>query len=111
MEWLKPSNSSPTISFGLVSTGPSALTSTHETLASTQKLPNISCTDYSTPPPIPSECWHDVSLDFVFSLLMSSGFNSILVVKDRLSKCAHCLPFLMTINAPITADLFFRKIF
>jgi hypothetical protein len=63
------------------------------------------------PLPIPTECWHDVSLDFVFGLPLSSGFNSILVVKDQFSKRAHYLPCLTTINAPQTADLFFREIF
>jgi hypothetical protein len=63
------------------------------------------------PLPVPVECWHDVSLDFVFGLPLSSGFDSILVVKDRLSKRAHYLPCLTTINAPETADLFFREIF
>jgi hypothetical protein len=61
--------------------------------------------------PIPTECWHIVSLDFVFGLLLSSGFDSILVVKDCLSKHAHYLPCLTTINAPETADLFFRESF
>jgi hypothetical protein len=42
---------------------------------------------------------------------LSSGFNSILVVKDHLSKCVHYLPCLTTINAPETADLFFCEIF
>jgi transposase InsO family protein len=54
---------------------------------------------------------HDVSLDFIFGLLLSSGFDSILVVKDCLSKHVHYLPCLTTINAPETADLFFREIF
>jgi transposase InsO family protein len=63
------------------------------------------------PLPVPVECWHDVSLDFVFGLPLSSGFDSILVVKDRLSKRAHYLPCLTTINAQEAADLFFREIF
>jgi hypothetical protein len=63
------------------------------------------------PLPIPTKCWHDVSLDFVFGLPLSSGFDSILVVKDRLSKRTHYLPCLTTINAPETADLFSCEIF
>jgi hypothetical protein len=63
------------------------------------------------PLPVSAEHWHDVPLNFVFGLLLSSGFDSILVVKDCLSKHTHYLPCLTTINAAETADLFFRKIF
>jgi hypothetical protein len=48
--------------------------------------------------------------DFVFSLLLSSGFESILVVKNCLSKHTHYLPCLTTINTPKTDDLFFHEI-
>jgi transposase InsO family protein len=60
---------------------------------------------------MPSERWHNVSLDFVFGIPLSSVFDSILVVKDCLTKCAHYIPCLTTIDAPATSELFFREIF
>jgi hypothetical protein len=38
---------------------------------------------------LPTKHWHDVLLDLFFGLQPSSGFDLILVVKDRLSKRAH----------------------
>jgi hypothetical protein len=60
---------------------------------------------------MPTKHWHDVSLNLVFGLLLSSGFDSILVVKDRLTKHTNYIPCLTTIDAPATAELFFHEIF
>lgn len=41
---------------------------------------------------VPKEAWQVVSLDFVEGLPKSAGFNSVLVVVDKLTKYAHFLP-------------------
>ena len=61
--------------------------------------------------PVPQERWWDISMDFLTDLPPSNGHDSILVVKDRLSKQAHFLPTTKTINAEETACLFVREIF
>ena len=61
--------------------------------------------------PVPSERWWDISMDFITDLPPSSGFDSIFVVKDRLSKQAHFLPCKKTISGQETAELFLKEIF
>lgn len=58
------------------------------------------------PLPIPERRWATISADFVTELPMSSGFDSILVVVDHLSKRAHMIPTLSTITALGTAQLY-----
>ena len=38
---------------------------------------------------IPSQCWEEVSMDFIIGLPKSEGKNVIMVVVDRVTKCAH----------------------
>jgi len=63
------------------------------------------------PLPVPAERWWDISIDFITDLSLSSGFDSIMVVKDRLSKQAHFVPTHKCIDAPKTADLFLQHVF
>ena len=42
--------------------------------------------------PIPTKCWESVSMDFMTHLPESKGFDSIIVVVDRVSKMAHFVP-------------------
>ena len=61
--------------------------------------------------PVPTERWIDLSMDFITDLPVSNTFDSIFVVKDRLSKQAHFIPTNKTITGSQTADLFIKEIF
>ena len=50
-------------------------------------------------------------MDFIVGLPESNGFNSILVVVDRLSKMAHYIPTTEEVTSEQVAKLFFDKIF
>lgn len=59
---------------------------------------------------IPNQIWEDISLDFVTALPKSKGFDSILVVVDRLSKYAHFLPLKHPFSAKVVAELFTKEV-
>ena len=63
------------------------------------------------PLPVPAERWQDVSLDFITDLPDSRGFDSICVIKDRLTKQAHFIACNKTITAEQLAELFVAQIF
>lgn len=63
-------------------------------------------TGHLEPLPIPERRWETISADFVTELPSSSGYDSILVVVDHLSKRAHMVPTLSTITAIGTAKLY-----
>ena len=44
------------------------------------------------PLPVPESRWTSLSMDFITDLPVSQTFDSIFVVKDRLTKNAHFLP-------------------
>ncbi len=54
---------------------------------------------------MPETPWSSISLDFVTDLPPSDGFDSILVVVDRLTKMAHFISCKKSINAEETAEL------
>jgi hypothetical protein len=61
---------------------------------------------------IPEMKWECVSLDFVTALpRVRGGFDSILVVVDRLTKVAHFIPVKSTATAVDIARVFVREIF
>ncbi|CAI7876562.1 unnamed protein product [Closterium sp. NIES-54] len=60
---------------------------------------------------IPTAPWTCVSLDFITDLPRTpTGFDSILVVIDKLSKMAHFIPTTGTVTAAETAKLFFTQV-
>ena len=61
--------------------------------------------------PIPEKPWNSISMDFIEQLPSSSGYTSILVVVDRLTKQAVFIPTVDTIDAPELARLFILHIF
>lgn len=44
------------------------------------------------PLPVPARPWEDLTMDFIESLPLSDGYDTILVVVDRFTKYAHFIP-------------------
>jgi len=61
--------------------------------------------------PIPERPWNSISMDFIEKLLLSSGFNTILVTVDRLTKQAIFIPAHDTITSVDLAYLFVLHMF
>ena len=62
------------------------------------------------PMPIPTKCWKSVSMDFMTHLPESKGFDSIMVVIDRVSKMAHFVPTRDTATAQEVGQFDFDKV-
>jgi hypothetical protein len=63
------------------------------------------------PLPIPQQPWKSVSMDFIVKLPVSEGFDSIMVVVDRLTKQAHFVPCREELDTEETANLYLTHIF
>jgi len=61
--------------------------------------------------PIPEHPWNSISMDFIEKLPSFSGFNTILVIVDRLSKQAIFIPTHDTITSVELARLFVIHVF
>ena len=63
------------------------------------------------PLPILAWKWEDITMDFIFGLpKMSSGYDSILIIVDRLPKSAHFLPIKVTYPVSKYAELYLAQI-
>lgn len=62
------------------------------------------------PLPIPEQAWQDISMDFIVGLPTSRGYDSILVVVDRLTKMRHFIPCHSTCNSEDVARLYIKHI-
>jgi len=61
--------------------------------------------------PIPEQPWNSISMDFIEKLLSSSGFDTILVIVDQLTKQAIFIPAHDTITSAELACLFVLHVF
>src|SRR5882724_10633727 len=61
--------------------------------------------------PIPDKPWNSISMDFIEKLPPSSGYTSILVIVDCLSKQSLFIPTYNTITSPQLAQLFMLHVF
>ena len=55
---------------------------------------------------IPEKPWTYISADFITKLLIAQGYDSILVVVDRLTKMVHFIPTTEKMSAEGLARLF-----
>lgn len=62
----------------------------------------------SQPLPIPNKVWEDVTLDLIVNLPKSHGYDTILVVVDRLSKYSHFIPIKHPYTAQTVAEIFVK---
>lgn len=63
------------------------------------------------PMPIANIPWGSISLDFIVKLPLSDGFDSVLVVIDRMTKMGHFIPCNEACNAKEVATLVRKNIF
>lgn len=60
--------------------------------------------------PIPELIWDDILMDFVERLPKLGGYDSLLVVVDRLSKYAQFLPLKHPFTAAAAAAIFVKEV-
>jgi hypothetical protein len=63
------------------------------------------------PLPIPFEAWTSIGVDFITGLSKSDGKDVIMVVVDRLNKCAHFIPLSHLYSATKVAQAFLDNIY
>ena len=60
--------------------------------------------------PLPDRLWKDITVDFVTGLPDCEGFNTIMMVADRLGKMRHIIPCNDTVDAKAMAQLYLRHV-
>lgn len=59
---------------------------------------------------IPNLIWEDLSMDYITSLPRSKGYDTIMVIVDRLSKYAHFLALKHLFTAKQVAEMFTKEV-
>lgn len=59
---------------------------------------------------LPTAIWEDVSLDFIFGLPKSQGYDTLLVVIDRFSKYGHFLLLKHPYTAKRVAEIYAKEV-
>jgi hypothetical protein len=62
------------------------------------------------PLPLPNQPWEELSMDIVTGLPLSEGFDTIMVIIDRLTKQQHLVPCHKTTNAKDVAKIYLREL-
>ena len=62
------------------------------------------------PNKVPDQPWKSIAMDFVADLPNSDGYDTILVVIDRLTKMSHFIPCRKDLDARQFATLFLKEI-
>lgn len=63
------------------------------------------------PLPIPDRPWANIGVDFIVKLLISLGFDSVMVIVDHFSKAAHFIPAKESWSAEEMAFSFVKEVF
>jgi hypothetical protein len=60
---------------------------------------------------VPERKWEEISMDFIVGLPRNeSGYDSISIILDRLTKVAHVIPIKTTYSGPQLAELYMSRI-
>ena len=59
---------------------------------------------------VPEQSWKSIAMDFITDLPTSNGYDTVLVVIDRLTKRSHFIPCKKSLDARQFATLFFKEI-
>lgn len=75
------------------------------------KVGHAKPTGLLSPIQVPRHVWIDISMDFVDGLPTSTGYYTIFVGVDHLSKCSHCIPIKHPYSAINIVHTFFKHVF
>ena len=75
------------------------------------KTPRHAKFEVLQPLPVPQHCWKDMTMDFIVSLSLVNGYDSVCVLVNWLTKERHLTACHFIITSEGLADLFIHDIF